>query len=331
MNTSLLRSRWQSLPEREIRQLQTEKLRRYLHDVVLPFSPFYGPLLREHNFDPSSVRSLDDLQRIPFTDKGDLLNTTGHPQRAREFVLTPDPRVLAARPSTILRALTHGRARVQQELEAEFRPIFMTSTTGRSADPIPFLFTRHDLDNLAVTGRRTFEVCGARSDMRLLNMFPYAPHLAFWQTHYGGEAFGVFVASSGGGKVAGTEGQLRFIRKIQPDVLIGMPTFVYHVLHQAAEAQMVAVFLHHRARHAHLQLRRRRLEDAALETVRAVELAHDVDVDQVQHQVLELGVLLRELGGGDVDGSGRGRLRGDVGHRILMNRRSAGNPARCRR
>ncbi len=64
---------------------------------------------------------------------------------------------------------------------------------------------------------------------------PYAPHLAFWQTHYGGEAFGVFVTSTGGGKVLGTEGQLRFIRKIQPDVLIGMPTFVYHVLHQAVE------------------------------------------------------------------------------------------------
>jgi phenylacetate-coenzyme A ligase PaaK-like adenylate-forming protein len=219
MNTSLLSSRWQSLPERDLRQLQAEKLRRYLHDVVLPFSPYYGPLFREQGLDTNSIRSLDDLQRIAFTDKGDLLSTTERPQRAREFVLTPDPRALAARPATVLRALIHGRSRVQRELESEFRPIFMTSTTGRSADPIPFLFTRHDLDNLAVTGRRTFEVCGAQSEWRLLNMFPYAPHLAFWQTHYGGEAFGVFVASSGGGKVAGTEGQLRFIRKLQPDVL----------------------------------------------------------------------------------------------------------------
>ena len=235
MNTSLLSTHWQSLPERDIRLLQAEKLRRYLHDVVLPFSPYYGPLLRESGVDVESIRSLEDLEKLPFTDKADLLNTAAHPQRAREFVITPDPRALASRPATILRAALHGRARVQRELESEFRPIFLTSTTGRSADPIPFLFTRHDLNNLALTGRRTFEVCGAQSDMRLLNMFPFAPHLAFWQTHYGGESFGVFVASSGGGKVAGTEGQLRFMRKIQPDVLIGMPTFVYHVLHQAAE------------------------------------------------------------------------------------------------
>jgi phenylacetate-CoA ligase len=238
MNTAHLTTRWQSLPEQAVRQLQAEKLRAYLRNVVLPFSAHYRELFSEHGLNADSIRSLDDLRRIPFTAKADLLNTAAHPQRAKEFLIIPDQRVLAKRPSTLLRALVRGRSRVQQELEAEYRPIFLTSTTGRSADPIPFLFTRHDLDNLAVTGRRTFEVCGARSEWRLLNMFPYAPHLAFWQTHYGGEAFGVFVASTGGGKVLGTEGQLRFIRKIQPDVLIGMPTFVYHVLHQAAEEKV---------------------------------------------------------------------------------------------
>ena len=235
MNTKLLTTRWQSLPEATIRQLQARKLHRYLRDVVLPFSPHYREMFSELGLRADSISSLDDLRKIPFTTKADLLNTPQHPQRAKEFVLTPDPHVIAHRPSMVLRALTRGRSRVQQELESEYRPLLLTTTTGRSAEPIPFLFTRHDLDNLAITGRRTFEVCGARREMKLLNMFPYAPHLAFWQTHYGGEAFGVFVTSTGGGKVLGTEGQLRFIRKVQPDVIIGMPTFVYHVLHQAAE------------------------------------------------------------------------------------------------
>ena len=38
---------------------------------------------------------------------------------------------------------------------------------------------------------------------------------------------------TGGGKTMGTEGNLRLIKKIQPDVLIGMPTFLYHVLNEA--------------------------------------------------------------------------------------------------
>jgi phenylacetate-coenzyme A ligase PaaK-like adenylate-forming protein len=64
-------------------------------------------------------------------------------------------------------------------------------------------------------------------------MFPYAPHLAFWLSHYAGTEFGVMMVSSGGGKVAGTEGNLRIMLKLQPEVLIGMPTFIYHVLQAA--------------------------------------------------------------------------------------------------
>lgn len=238
MNTKLLTSRWQSLPESDIRKLQAEKLRHYLRHVVLPFSPHYHEMFAQLGLNADSIHSLEDLRRVPFTSKADLINTPDHPQRAREFIITPDKEIIAHQPNTIVRALLHGRSRVQQELESEFRPLLLTSTTGRSADPVPFLFTRHDLDNLAVTGRRTFEVCGAQREMKLLNMFPYAPHLAFWQTHYGAEAFGVFLTSTGGGKVLGTEGQLRFIRKVQPDVIIGMPTFVYHVLRQAVEENL---------------------------------------------------------------------------------------------
>jgi phenylacetate-coenzyme A ligase PaaK-like adenylate-forming protein len=238
MNPKALTTRWQDLPEKVIRQLQAEKLRHYLRQVVLPFSAHYRELFQQHGVAADSIRSLDDLQRLPFSSKMDLLNTPEHPQRVRDFLLIPDQNVLARRPGTILRALWHGRERVKNSFEAEYRPIFMTSTTGRSTDPIPFLFTGHDLNNLQLAGKRLFEVCRAQREMRLMNLFPYAPHLAFWQTHYGGAAFGVFTASTGGGKVMGTEGNLRLINKIKPDVLIGMPTFIYHVLHQAVEQEM---------------------------------------------------------------------------------------------
>jgi phenylacetate-CoA ligase len=238
MKTELLKTQWQQLPEKAIRRLQSEKLRNYLRRVVLPFSAHYREIFREQGLSADSFQSLEDLQQLPFTSKIDLLNTADRPQRAREFILIPEERALARRPSTIWRALLQGREAVTRGFEAEFRPIFLTSTTGRSADPIPFLFTQHDLNNLTLAGKRLFEVCGAEREMRVLNLFPYAPHLAFWQTHYGGVAFGVFTTSTGGGKVMGTEGNLRLIRKINPEVLVGMPTFLYHVLHQAAEENL---------------------------------------------------------------------------------------------
>ena len=235
MKTSALTTHWQKLPEKVVRKLQAEKLRHYLRNTVLPFSSHYRELFRQNNLDAGSFRTLEDLQRLPLTSKEDLLNTPENPRKIREFILVPEQRELARRPSTILQAMLHGRANVTRRFEREFRPIFMTCTTGRSTESVAFTYTNHDLANLALAGRRIFEICNAEPDFRLLNTFPYAPHLAFWLTHYGGMEFTNFVLSSGGGKVLGTEGQLRFIRQLQPHVLIGMPTFLYHVLQQAVD------------------------------------------------------------------------------------------------
>src|SRR6266566_3255386 len=132
MNPKLLATRWAQLPEEVVVELQAEKLRHYLRTVVLPFSPHYRELFAQHGLKAESIRTLEDLEQIPFTSKNDLLNTPDNPQRARDFLIIPDQQTLARRPSTVLRALCLGRERVKSGFEAEFRPIFLTSTTGRS-------------------------------------------------------------------------------------------------------------------------------------------------------------------------------------------------------
>jgi phenylacetate-coenzyme A ligase PaaK-like adenylate-forming protein len=238
MNLRPLTTHWHRLPKAAVRQLQVVKLRRYLRDVVVPFSAFYRQMFETRGLSAESFHTVEDLEQLPLTSKADLVNTPEHPQRTKDFVLIPDERILTRRTSTIIRALLHGRESVKRGFEREFRPIFMTSTTGRSADPVPFLYTQHDLDVLGTAGARIMEVCGARTDWRLVNMFPYAPHLAFWLAHYASTTFGIFTVGTGGGKVLGTDGNLRLIQKIQPDVLIGMPTFLYHILQHAVEQGM---------------------------------------------------------------------------------------------
>jgi phenylacetate-coenzyme A ligase PaaK-like adenylate-forming protein len=100
---------------------------------------------------------------------------------------------------------------------------------------VPFLYTKHDLANLEITGKRLMEVGMSDKNFRHMNVFPYAPHLGFWQAHYAGLGFGTFMLSTGGGKTLGTEGNISLIERIRPDVLIGMPTFLYHMLRQAVE------------------------------------------------------------------------------------------------
>jgi phenylacetate-CoA ligase len=238
MNSSRLQNRWPRLPETEVRRLQAEKFRRYLRTVVLPFSPHYRELFRQENLDAGRFRTLEDLQHLPFTQKSQLLPTPENPERFKEFILSPDAKILARQPKTILRAALLGRKKVEAELSAEFRPVSMFFTTGRAAEPLPFLLTRHDLGNLTVASRRMMEICGAQPEFRMLNALPFAPHLAFWFAHHAGISFGVLTVSSGGGKVLGTEGNLRLMKKLNPDAIIGVPTFVYHLLQQAAEQKI---------------------------------------------------------------------------------------------
>lgn len=266
-------NQWSQWREADIRRRQAEQLGRYLRTAVLPFSAHYRNLFRERGLTADSIRTLEDMAKLPFTTKADLINTANQPEHFRDFILVPDEKILARRPGTVLRALCRGRESVRNKFEAEFRPIFPTFTTGRAAEPVPFLFTQHDLARLTVAGRRMMEVCEARREDRMLNAFPFAPHLAFWLTHYAGTAFGAMMFSSGGGKVMGTDGMLRLIRKFRPDDLIGIPTFLYHVLHQAVA------------------------EGLRWENLRRIVLAGEKVSDGLR---LKLSDLARELGATDV-------------------------------
>ena len=172
-----------------------------------------------------------------------MLNSAQYPERFRDFILVPDEKMLSRRPGTWIQAVFKGRESVRGKFEAEFRPVFTLFTTGRAAEPVPFFCTRRDMAVLAAAGKRVMEICGARREDRLLNAFPYAPHLAFWLTHYAGMEFGALMLSSGGGKVMNTDATLRLMAKLRPSDLIGVPTFLYHVLSQALAEKLRCEYL----------------------------------------------------------------------------------------
>lgn len=235
MSNSTLIHRWHSLDRETARRLQGRQLHRFLRDCVLPFSAHYRRVFHEHGLSADDFRSLDDLRKIPFSSKQDLLPTPEQPKRSLEFALIPDPKVLSKRASVIVRALLGGRSRVKDDLDREWRPTFMTGTTGRSTESISFLYTQHDLQRLARGGGRIAEIGCVTREERMLNMFPFAPHLAFWCMHYAGMDRNTFALSTGGGKCMGTEGNLKAIQKLKPQVLVAMPTFIYHVLQCAVD------------------------------------------------------------------------------------------------
>ena len=204
-------------------------LKRFLQTRAVPFAAFYRKMFSDNGIDPADIRSTDDLVNLPFTSKADF-------QNPRDFVIIPDEGTVKRQWRTVVRALTSGSAATKTALERELRPILLTSTTGRSAAPVPFLYTAHDIARLEEGGRRLMQLCQSDAAFRHVNAFPFAPHLAFWQAHYAGTGHNTFVLSTGGGKTIGTSGNVRIIDKTDPDVIIAMPTFLYHLLQEGTVA-----------------------------------------------------------------------------------------------
>ena len=233
---------WDHLSASEVRSLQEAKLRKFLRTCVVPFSPFYRRMFERAGLDPNTFRTLDDLQRIPFTTKQDILVSDENPNGPKDLILQPSEELLrTALPrmeqvKLLAKKLALGKQRLRSRLFREFNPCTMFFTTGRSSGSVPFFLTLYDQQLLMETGRRLAEVVGIRPESdRVLNMFPYAPHLAFWQTAVAGLATGTLALNTGGGRVMPTDRLLAAFERLKPTVIIAMPGYFYHVLRTMIE------------------------------------------------------------------------------------------------
>lgn len=228
------------LPRREIEQLQNQKLHHFINNYLYPFSPHYRQVFDQQKINPRRIRKATDLAAIPLISKLDFF-TKDNPEKTKEFVLQPDkekirrfwpfPKLVEMQMISAFK----GSAYVQDVLGQEFRPVFITFTTGTTNKPVSFIYSKYDIDNLYVSGSRMLNLFAMGPADYVVNMFPFAPHLAFWQVVFGGLSSAVLILSTGGGKMMTTEGQVMALLKMRPSVILGVPSYVYHVLRYAHE------------------------------------------------------------------------------------------------
>ncbi len=224
------------------RELQNKKLHQFINHYVYPFSPHYRKIFDQNNINPQDIRTVEDLSKIPLSSKLDFVEQEEQKgETFKNFVLQPDKEKIRRYwpKSKLLRlagsSLLHGSKYTEEKISREFRPVFMTFTTGTTNKPVPFLYSNHDMRNLHIFGARMLTLFDIQTSEKLVNMFPYAPHLAFWQVVCGGFESCALTLSTGGGKTMGTEGNIAAILKMQPSILLGVPSYVYHVLRAAKE------------------------------------------------------------------------------------------------
>src|SRR5665213_2378324 len=139
-----------SLTYSQIKDLQNQRLHHFINTHVYPFSPYYRKLFDDKKINPRHIRTKEDLKRIPLICKSDLVNKD-NPQKFKDFILQPDKDKISrywpkSRLLTLAAKSLLGGRRLEDDLAKEYRPIFMTFTTGTTNAPVAFMYSRYDLD-----------------------------------------------------------------------------------------------------------------------------------------------------------------------------------------
>jgi phenylacetate-CoA ligase len=185
----------ETLPREELRSLQGRRLAETVRRAGRV--PFYREALARAGVDAESIRSPDDVRRLPFTVKDDL-------RRHYPLGLLAVPRAEVAR--------VHGSS----------------GTTGR---PTFVAYTRKDLDTWSGLVARFLVAGGLRPEHMVHIAFGYGLFTGGFGLHYGIEKVGAGIVPASGGN---TPRQVMLIRDLGAEVLICTPSYALHIGEVAA-------------------------------------------------------------------------------------------------
>jgi phenylacetate-CoA ligase len=181
----------ETAPREDIRRIQLEKLR---HQVAWAFErvPWYKERFRDLEVKPEDIRSLEDVRRLPFTDKQVLRDTY--------------PFGLCAVP-----------------LDDVVR---LHSSSGTTGKPIVIGYSRRDLDAWSDCVARMVMMAGVTSADRVQMAFGYGMFTGGFGLPYGCEKLGCMIVPAGSGN---TERHLMMIEDYKTTVLIATPSYALHM------------------------------------------------------------------------------------------------------
>jgi phenylacetate-CoA ligase len=190
----------ETMPREQLAGLQLERLRDTLRNACEQV-PMHRARLAAAGIAPADIRTLADLQRLPFTVKADL----------RDHY----PFGMFARPR-------HELMRLH-------------ASSGTTGKPTVVGYTRHDIDTWAGLMARSLAAAGVRPGDVVHNAYGYGLFTGGLGAHYGAEALGAVVVPMSGGS---TERQVALIMDFGARVLCATPSYALAIA-EVAEAQGV--------------------------------------------------------------------------------------------
>jgi phenylacetate-CoA ligase len=185
------------MPRERLKEVQLERLQgmanRIYHEV-----PFYRDRFQEKGILPTDVKSLDDLQKLPFTTKVDLRDNY--------------PYGLFAVP-----------------LEKIVRIHASSGTTGK---PTVVGYTRKDIANWADMMARCLVATGGNEHSVIQNAYGYGLFTGGLGVHYGAECLGASIIPISGGN---TQKQMMLMKDFGSTILTCTPSYAIYLAESLKE------------------------------------------------------------------------------------------------
>ena len=181
----------------QIKAYQEELLRRQMA-FLAAHSPYYKRLFAGHAIDPASIRTIEDLQRLPFTEKADLQHYND------DFRCVPKEEI-----------------------------IDYITTSGTLGEPVIFGCTESDLQRLAYNEHKSFACAGLQKGdiLQLMTTIDkrFMAGLAYWM---GIRRMGASIIRVGNGI---PELQWDTILRLHPTAIMCVPSFILKLIEYAEQ------------------------------------------------------------------------------------------------
>jgi len=188
---------FETMPGKDIEALQLQRLQSTVERIYASV-PFYKKAFDKAQIKPEDIKSLADLQRLPFTNKQDLRDNYPY-----DMFAVP--------------------------MEDIVRIHASSGTTGK---PTVVGYTRNDINTWAELMARSFSAAGATRRDIIHNAFGYGLFTGGIGAHYGAEKLGASVIPVSGGN---TKRQITIMQDFKPTILCGTPSYILHLAEVAQE------------------------------------------------------------------------------------------------
>jgi len=188
---------FETMPREALESIQLRRLQATVARVYNA-TPFYRRRFDEAGVAPADIRSLSDLQKLPFTTKADLRDT--YPFGMFAVPMDNVTRIHAS-----------------------------SGTTGK---PTVVGYTARDIQTWAELMARSLMAAGTRRDDIVHNAYGYGLFTGGLGVHYGAERLGASVIPISGGN---TKRQVMIMKDFGPTVLTCTPSYALHLAEVAGE------------------------------------------------------------------------------------------------